>query len=248
MGDRAPTNSLTRRNHSARSPWLWPWGLGLAVIAHLGCTAVALLGPSTGWHAWAAQTLLYLHGSAAPALDRWALTLTGWGTRWGTLPIAVVGVLLWAGQRQWRKLAYWVGAIGGTALAAAILKVLWHRPRPNLWPSLLTPDRYPTDWSFPSGHATASLALVAALWILLRRSTPGRFRGIATWAISLLGGSFVIAIAWTRLYPGLHFVTDILGGWSLALGGAIGLAQWLPASTPSPIHRAIVRTRQGECT
>lgn len=233
MGDRTLTNSLTQRNHSARSPWFWLWGLGLAAIAHLGCTAVVLLGPSTGWHAWETQILLSLHGSAAPVLDRWALMLTDWGTRWGTLPIAVVGALLWAGQRQWRKLAYWVGAIGGTALAAAILKVLWHRPRPDLWPSLLTPDRYPTDWSFPSGHATASLALVAALWILLRRSTPVRFRVIATWAIGLLGGGFAIAIAWTRLYLGLHFVTDIVGGWSLALVGAIGLAQWLPAPPPT---------------
>jgi undecaprenyl-diphosphatase len=193
---------------------------------------MVLLSPPTGWQGWEAQLLLHLHGTATPTLDQWALRLTGWGTRWGTLPIAAIGVLLWTGQRQWRKLAYWVGTIGGTSLVAAILKVLWQRPRPELWPSLLPPDRYPADWSFPSGHATASLALVAALWILCPVVISPRLRWVATWVIGLLGGSFALVIAWTRLYLGLHFVTDILGGWSLALGGAIALARWLPASTP----------------
>ncbi|TAD78053.1 MAG: phosphatase PAP2 family protein [Oscillatoriales cyanobacterium] len=147
-----------------------------------------------------------------PTLDQCALWLTGWGTRWGTLPIAAIGALFWTGQRQWRKLAYWVGTIGGTALVAAILRELWQRPRPKLWSSLLPPDRYPTDWSFPSGHATASLSLVAALWVLCPVVIPPRLRGATTWAISLLGGSFVIAIAWTRLYLGLHFLTDTMGG------------------------------------
>lgn len=201
------------------------WVIVGAAMVHLGCVLVLVAGPPMGLPTWEVAVLNQIHHWATPELDQLALRVTGWGTRWGTLPLFAIGGLALAGQRQWRKLAYWLGAIGGTVVVAALLKLLWHRSRPDLWPSVLPPDRYPTDWAFPSGHAAASLSLVAALWVLNGQAqNPDRWR----WAIALLGGGFVLLIAWTRLYLGVHAVTDILGGWSLALLGAIGLAAWFP--------------------
>lgn len=197
------------------------WAMLGAAILHLVCVLILVTSTQTGLPTWEVNGLQGLHRWAKPSLDQLAWMITGWGTHWGTLPLFTIGVLFLAGQRQWRKLAYWVGAIGGTAVAAALLKLLWHRDRPDLWPSVLPPDRYPTDWSFPSGHAAASLSLVATLWILNQQSSrPDRWR----WPIGLLGSGFVLVIAWTRLYLGVHWVTDILGGWSLALIGVVGLS------------------------
>jgi membrane-associated phospholipid phosphatase len=86
-------------------------------------------------------------------------------------------------------------------------KLFFHRVRPHFW-ELFFP--LPSDYSFPSGHALFSLTFVLMLVVLTWES---RWR----WWVVLTGGLFVIAIAWTRLYLGVHYPSDILGGWSLAI-------------------------------
>jgi undecaprenyl-diphosphatase len=44
------------------------------------------------------------------------------------------------------------------------------------------------------------------------------------WLILVVGSSFVVAIAWTRLYLGVHFPSDILAGWMVAIAWAIGVS------------------------
>jgi undecaprenyl-diphosphatase len=41
------------------------------------------------------------------------------------------------------------------------------------------------------------------------------------WSVLLGGGLFVVAIAWTRLYLGVHFPSDILAGWLLSIAWAV---------------------------
>jgi undecaprenyl-diphosphatase len=89
-----------------------------------------------------------------------------------------------------------------TALA---VKVVVHRPRPHLDPLL----RVPTDWSFPSGHASTSFAGATMLAHFLPRQ---RF---------LLYG-LAVAIAFSRVYVGVHYPLDVLAG--AALGTAVGWA------------------------
>jgi undecaprenyl-diphosphatase len=56
------------------------------------------------------------------------------------------------------------------------------------------------DWSFPSDHATASIAIVGAFAL---QGLPGR---------TLLFGLLAFAVCWSRVFVGTHYVTDILGG------------------------------------
>lgn len=56
------------------------------------------------------------------------------------------------------------------------------------------------DWSFPSDHATASIAIVAAFAIL---GLPRR---------ALLFGLLALLICWSRIFVGTHYQTDVLGG------------------------------------
>ncbi|WP_352672631.1 phosphatase PAP2 family protein [Mesorhizobium australicum] len=63
------------------------------------------------------------------------------------------------------------------------------------------------DWSFPSDHATATIAIVAAFAM---RRLPRR-------TIGLLVVAFLIC--WSRIYIGTHYLTDVIGG---AITGALG--------------------------
>jgi undecaprenyl-diphosphatase len=90
---------------------------------------------------------------------------------------------------------------------------LLHRARPHLWTSP-APE---FDYGFPSGHAMASMTLVAALSIL---SWNSRWR----WFVLIIGTLFVLIIGWTRLYLGVHYPSDVLAGWMVALGQTVGVS------------------------
>ena len=90
-----------------------------------------------------------------------------------------------------------------------ILKHVAARARPyELFAALQPLIPRPTDYSFPSGHTTASFA--AALSYL--RMKPGRLAALAVVLAAL--------IAFSRLYVGVHYPTDVLGGFLVAFFGS----------------------------
>ncbi len=98
----------------------------------------------------------------------------------------------------------WAGAIGLYSLT----KTLVHRERPpqRIW---LTHAAGP---SFPSGHATQSLATLIALALVLTVGWPTR-----RWPALLLAAVIALAVGWSRVYLGVHWTTDVLTGWVIAL-------------------------------
>lgn len=101
-------------------------------------------------------------------------------------------------------------ALALCALATNVcLKNLIARPRPYTQipglTALLPPQK---DWSFPSGHATASFAC-AGIYL---RTLPRKY-GIAALVLAVL-------ISLSRLYVGVHYPTDILGGFVIGLLGS----------------------------
>jgi undecaprenyl-diphosphatase len=97
-------------------------------------------------------------------------------------------------------------SIGGAALANAILKLLFQRDRPSLWYSAIVEHSY----SFPSGHAMVSSALIVCVLLLVWQT---KWRIPAT-----IGGLFLIfMIGLSRLYMGVHYPTDVIAGWSVGI-------------------------------
>lgn len=87
-----------------------------------------------------------------------------------------------------------------------ILKLIVSRERPfDKYPSLTSLVKKPKDYSFPSGHATASFA--ASLVYL--KALPKKF-GVPSVIIAAMVG-------FSRMYLGVHYLTDVLGGFLVAL-------------------------------
>ncbi|MES9525149.1 phosphatase PAP2 family protein [Streptomyces capoamus] len=158
----------------------------------------------------------------AVALARW---LTDTGT--GAVPyaLAVLAALIAGRTPRQRTLAValCLGCLGaGQALRYAVMALVT-RPRPPLthWAA------HASGWAFPSGHTTTA-ALTAGLLIIAIRIRGPRGRTVLTLVI----GGWGALVGLTRVYLGVHWFTDVVGGWLFALGW-LGLylsavARWLP--------------------
>lgn len=175
----------------------------------------------------------WLHGLDTPFLDRVALALSLIG---GPLPMVAVAALLFVGlclRRHYSPALFFLTIVLGSALLNLAGKLAFHRERPDLWVSL-APEG---DYSFPSGHAMGSMALVAALVFLLWRT---RWR----WPVLIVGGLFVLGVGLSRLYLGVHYPSDILAGWSASLAWACGVhAMWRADIRARWQERAAARRR-----
>ena len=142
----------------------------------------------------------------APWLDRVVLALTQLGgvvfVPLASLALAALFYRKLSPEHAWLMLA---GVIG-SSLINLVLKSVFARTRPALWEQIVTEHSF----SFPSGHAMASASLaasiVAALWFSRWRKA----------AISL-GMVYITVVGFTRLYLGVHYPTDILAGWIIAV-------------------------------
>ncbi|MBD2108309.1 phosphatase PAP2 family protein [Nodosilinea sp. FACHB-13] len=210
--------------HSARSSapstlWLGVILPLLALVILIGLGLLVAAYPALP--AWDAAFLLHLHRYATPELNQGVAIATKLGTKWGVLPASLGLIALGLWHRNWQPASYLALVMAGSAELNQVAKVLWHRVRPALWEGI--PPH--TDFSFPSGHATYSMTFVLAL-ILLNWDSPKR-----PWLLGL-GGLFVLCIGASRVYLGVHFPSDILGGWLLAAAWALSLHQamfrWLP--------------------
>jgi undecaprenyl-diphosphatase len=153
--------------------------------------------------------LLAVEEAMLRGLHRYASTALDWLAQAACASVTVlsVGVLLYlCCRRRWKNALFWLCAVGGAAIVGNIVKRTVERNRPELWDAVMSRHNF----SFPSGHATHSMAILAAALILLG---PSKWR----LPLALCGIAYVSMIGVCRVYLGLHFPTDVLGGWMLAL-------------------------------
>lgn len=194
--------------------------VAVAVCAVLGFTIVA----SPRWSSTEVAAVVWLHGIRNPFFDVVALTINSVFGPSGAVVVTLI-TLAWVlfGSRSW-CVTLRVGIVLGVPWAVAeILKAVVQRPRPD--PALLQPMIVADSatYSYPSGHAAFVAALSCALLLVALR---GRTRA---WGISA-GVLVVVLTAWSRVYLGVHYVTDVLASALLvpvvALATAKVLAAW----------------------
>jgi len=172
----------------------------------------------------------FLYGGDA----RTSATLAMIGFSWlgsGWMMLLLVPLLV---AKQTRRLAATLGtALVVLAIAVWAIKHLVHRVRPYATLGTSPPIAPPTDFSFPSGHAAGSFA-VAGFVVAVCASV--RFRGRAAIAVGTV--ALAAAIAFSRVYLGVHYPGDVAGG--AVIGSLAGLAagRWYcskgqTSSTPS---------------
>jgi membrane-associated phospholipid phosphatase len=142
-------------------------------------------------------------------------TRTGGGLGMASVCIAVLLALLVAGRR---RTALFMGMAGlGTLLLISTLKLLFHRARP----SVVYLIDVPSSFSFPSGHAMGSMGVMAsAVVVAYAIGTPRLLRRL----VALLIGLYVVGVALSRVYFGVHYPSDVIGG-------QLGAAAWVSALT-----------------
>lgn len=133
-----------------------------------------------------------------------------------TMRIAALlgAVVMWLRGAR-RAAIFVVVAVEGTALLSTVAKRIVDRPRPHV----PYPVAHASGSSYPSGHALASFAATAAALILVVPLVEGARRA----AIVVAGTVIVIGVGISRLLLGVHYLSDVLGGWLLA-------AAWLLAT------------------
>jgi len=126
-----------------------------------------------------------------------------------TLTMLALGVgLVLAARREWILLAGWLAAFAGGGLLDVVLKLVIRRPRPPYAAAFLPHF----SWSFPSGHALASLIGYGMLAYVLTLLWIHR-RG-AQIAVALCAAVLILAIGLSRLYLGVHYFSDVVGGYT----------------------------------
>jgi undecaprenyl-diphosphatase len=156
------------------------------------------------------QSVVRRMGSArSPLTNALVLSVTSLGGATGALGVSLAAL---AASRRRPRLAWQIatGSLGGAA-AELVIKRIFQRKRPTLLPHL----EVVTSSSFPSGHAMAASSLYLTLAFVASRSPRLRKKRFASLASA---AALATLIGATRVYLGVHWPTDVVGG--LALGTA----------------------------
>ena len=191
-----------RRDRFFADPGRALW-IGAALIGAVGLGAIFVpVGPLGIDRAWADATA-DVHSAFVRHV---ALAFNSLGVglwRWLTLG-AVAGALL--ATRRWLALGAFAVAEALAPLLSSLLKMLVDRPRP---PAGLV---HPVGSSYPSGHATYAGTTAVALVLLF--TAPGRGRRL-WWTAA---GLAIVAMAWSRTYLRVHWLSDVVAGALLGIG------------------------------
>ncbi|KUN42000.1 hypothetical protein AQJ30_01100 [Streptomyces longwoodensis] len=197
------------------------------------CSLVLLVLVAVGW-----EPLMSADDSVARTTHRWAVDepgvthtfriLSDWVWDPNTMRLLGAAVAAWL---VWRRGAWWTACwlVAVSALGTLVqqgLKAAVGRPRP-WWPDPVDTAHFA---AYPSGHAlTATVVCGLLLWLLHRAGPPA-----ALWRTAVaLAVVSVAGVGLTRVWLGVHWPSDVLGGWllgaTLVAGAIIAHRRWRPA-------------------
>jgi undecaprenyl-diphosphatase len=170
-----------------------------------------------------------IHSWSTPTLTRAMQGLTQLGAPVFLAVLAVIVAMQLA--RAGRIRAAFI--LAATALGAQsfdeLLKWCFHRPRPEAFFGLS-----PLSYSFPSGHSVASCCCYGVLAAIVSSQVSRRWQSIGIWCTASL---ITLAVGISRVYLGVHYPTDVLGGYAAAVFWVslvwIAYHCWLRRSKPA---------------
>ena len=181
--------------------------VALAALVLFGSLANAVMQGYTG--AFDAAVRNAVHAVSFPALTYAMRGISDLGE--AVILVVVGAIIAWRlvslGRR--RQAVFFVTVALGANVIDQALKFWFHRPRPQ---AFFGPQ--PVTYSFPSGHALVSCCFYLALAEILMDDQWSRARKLAVWTLAIL---LIGLIGLSRVYLGVHYPTDVLGGYAAAV-------------------------------
>ena len=185
--------------------------LGLSVV-----TALAGIGIRAWAPGFDLQAIQAIAGGRDATLTAIAWVVTEAGSFVLLAPLSIAFLLL----RRWKRPADDIALVviaAGSAVLPLVVKVIVARPRPTI-----EHLSHLSSLSFPSEHTTQAAAIYLTIALML---SQGLARGWREAAI-VLGIVIALAVAWSRVYLGVHYPTDVTAGLLLGWGWALLVFHW----------------------
>lgn len=151
-----------------------------------------------------------VHAFAAPALTSVMMAASFLGSTLFLIGFGiVVFIIFFLLKRRRAAIVFALTMLGSTVLLVT-LKTVFHRTRPDPFFDTVLPVSY----SFPSGHALSSFCFYGALAAIITNRINNRLIQILIWIFAAL---LVALIGLSRIYLGVHYPSDVLAGYTVAL-------------------------------
>jgi undecaprenyl-diphosphatase len=177
-------------------------GIAISVFADLGedVAAKSTTALDSSVRAWVIS-----HQN--PVIYKIAYALTWIGSPAVMVLLAVAAGVWFYGRRGRSKAGVVIAAPAIGGLLSGVIKVLFGRVRPA-GAAILNEKSF----SFPSGHAATSAAVMVTLCYVMARE------GMISWTAAIVvGGGVPLIVGLTRIYLDVHWTTDVIGGWAVGL-------------------------------
>jgi len=181
-------------------------------------------GDTQAFDRWVVQAMRDPSNAADPIGPPWVeemardVTALG-GLAWITMATVVIAIYLWLDDKT-HMAVFVVAATASGAIVSMLLKSLFSRPRPDFVPHL----SHVYTSSFPSGHSMLAAVVYLTLGSLLASVIGNLKLKIYVLCVAVL---LTVFVGVSRIYLGVHYPTDVLGGWLAGLVWA--LLCWLVA-------------------
>jgi undecaprenyl-diphosphatase len=167
------------------------------------------------------QVLSWFQAHHTPFWNFVMLDITALGGHVAITLLALFTFGMLSALRRYRTAIFVASAVISGALLVELIKILIGRARPTLdIPPLV---QLPTTSSFPSGHSALSAVVYLTLALLVAGRLEGRRARAYLITCSLL---LTFAIGLSRMYLGVHYLSDVLAGWTIGLAWALG-GRWV---------------------
>lgn len=160
------------------------------------------------------ELLLQITSFRTPALNGPAVDITALGSVTLLTLFTTFILILFALKKHWFNFFQLLIAQAGSGLISRTTKAMYMRPRPSIVESLVSVSHY----SYPSGHSLAAATFYVTIGLILCEYYRSHFQRMA---IFFLGALMMILVGGSRMYLGVHYPSDVLGG--LAIGSAWAL-------------------------
>jgi undecaprenyl-diphosphatase len=187
----------------------------LALLLFVGLGLQIRSGAPTAFDIAGRSGLRSLESPTVSAI-MWGASVYGAPGRLSPLGLVAAAVFLVRGWRRGALLV--VVTIAGAWLLDTGLKLLFGRARPEPFYDYYSA---PSSFSFPSGHALFAVCFFGGLAVLFTHRLNGRVAQVAVWLVAAV---IILLVGSSRVYLGVHYPTDVVGGYAVGLAWVTAVA------------------------